>query len=123
MYTCGVKSQWLKRVVLENLLPADIAASCNDLFGLRKSEWPNDQLPYYECKKKLLKTHGPQPEDDFGKAIKMTLVGLPSDTAKRIRDLMCPGQPKFKNVCQFGQGALNKQRVTANCVAQPQKPE
>ena len=33
----GVRSQWLKRLCLENVLPEDIASSCKDYFSMPKS--------------------------------------------------------------------------------------
>ena len=92
-----VKSQWLKRVVLENMLPADLAECLNDLFIQPKSE--ADQFIYRECKQHLLAVHGPKPVDDFNKARGLVLGGLPSDTAKRIRDLVCQKPKKLAGCC------------------------
>ena len=44
----GCKSQWLKRVCLENLLPAEIAECCGDLFDKDKSD--AGATIYKECK-------------------------------------------------------------------------
>ena len=95
----GCNSQWLKRVSLENMLPNDIAACCKDLFGLGKSEIPTGNLIYKLCKERILKVHGPRPEDDFGKAQAMVLNGLPSDAAKRIRALVCQKKPAMTSCC------------------------
>ena len=43
--------------------------------------------------------HGPKPEEDFLKAKDMVLAGLPSDTAKRIQDLICQRPKKLSNCC------------------------
>ena len=98
-----VKSQWLKRVALENLIPVDVATSCNDLFDRTKSEvaasTADDQkLIYKLCKLRLLKIYGPRPEEAFEKAETMTLATgcLPSDAAKQIRALVCPANPPLQ---------------------------
>ena len=98
-----VKSQWLKRVALENLIPVDVATSCNDLFDRTKSEvtsaTASDQkLIYKLCKLRLLKIYRPRPEEAFEKAETMTLATgcLPSDAAKQIRALVCPANPPLQ---------------------------
>ena len=96
-----VKSQWLKRVALENAIPVDIATSCNDLFDQTKTQVTaatdaQDKLIYKKCKLRLLKVYGPRPEEAFEKALTLPLVGLPSDAAKQIRALVCPGVPPMQ---------------------------
>ena len=96
-----VKSQWLKRVALENAIPVDVATSCNDLFDSTKTQVnaatnQEDKLIYKKCKLRLLKVYGPRPEEAFEQALAMTLVGLPSDAAKKIRALVCPANPPMQ---------------------------
>ena len=96
-----VKSQWLKRVALENAIPVDVATSCNDLFDRTKTQVNAEtdseaKLIYKMCKNRLLKIYGPRPEEAFEQALKLTLVGLPSDAAKKIRSLVCPANPPMK---------------------------
>ena len=93
----GVKSQWLKRLCLENMLPQDIANSCNDLFGKAKTE--ADANIYKLCKARIMKVYGPKPKEDFKKAKSIVLVGLPSEAAKDIRDLICQKKPQLKECC------------------------
>ena len=96
----GVKSQWLKRLCLENALPQDIAHCCKDLFSQTKAEASaGGALVYKECKKRLLKVYGPQPGEDFNKAIQIIMTGLPSQAAKDIRDFMCSKAKKFDGCC------------------------
>ena len=52
---------------------------------------------YKKCKLRLLKVYGPRPEEAFEQALAMTLKGLPSDAAKEIRSLVCPGLPPMKD--------------------------
>ena len=95
----GVKSQWLKRLCLENMLPQDVANACNDLFGLTKSELTGAKDIYNQCKKRLIKVHGPKPKEDFRKALTIVLTGLPSEAAKEIRALVCEKKPPLKDCC------------------------
>ena len=53
----GIKSQWLKRLCLENLLPEDIAHCCKDYFSKPKTECTGDLvLIYKKCKTRILET-------------------------------------------------------------------
>ena len=83
----GVRSQWLKRLCLENILPEDIAHACKDLFCLAKTE-AGDEI-YKQCKTRLLTVFGPKPEEDYLKAQSLVMTGLPSLAAKELRNLMC----------------------------------
>ena len=58
-------------------------------------------LIYYECKTTLLKIHGPRPDASFKKAQTMVMVGTPSETAKRLVELICK-QPKPLTSCCCG---------------------
>ena len=44
---------------------------------------------YYDCKKLLLKIHGPDPDENFKLAQSMVLVGAPSTAARRLAQLIC----------------------------------
>ena len=101
---CGVKSQWLKRVCLENMLPATYCECIGELFEKEKSE--AGETIYKECKTQLLKVHGPRAEDDFGKAQTMVLTGLPSDAAKKLKELICQKTHKLDECC--GATAISK---------------
>ena len=79
------------------MLPADLSECLNDLFSLTKTQ--AGPTIYKMCKKQILAVHGPKPEEDYLKAKDMVLVGLPSDTAKRIRDLVCQRTKKLDNCC------------------------
>ena len=98
----GVKSQWLKRLCLENMLPQDIAHPCNDLFGLTKTEAAAEASTkniYKVCKDRLLKVFGPKPKENYRKAMTIVLTGLPSEAAKEIRTLICEKKPPLVNCC------------------------
>ena len=96
----GVRSQWLKRLCLENVLPEDIASSCKDYFSMPKSECTGASANIYKlCKSRILEVYGPKPEEDFDKALTIVMTGLPSAAAKEIRDLICDQKVKLTNCC------------------------
>lgn len=86
----GVRSQWLKRLCLENILPEDVAHHCKDYFCRPKTECTGDLKNIYKlCKDKIMEIYGPKPEETFKKALNIVLTGLPSEAAKDIRDAVC----------------------------------
>ena len=99
MTTYNIQSQWNKRVILENNLPPLVADDLDNLFGLDKSELKADQKIYKELKTLLLKIHGPRPESDFKKAQTLVMVGTPSQTAKKLVQLVCKRNPPLKECC------------------------
>ena len=98
----GVHSQWLKRLCLENILPQDVANHCKELFGKTKTEATpaaGENGIYKQCKDRLFKVYGPQPGENFKKALVFVMTGLPSEAAKDIRELVCKKQTKFDGCC------------------------
>ena len=96
----GVQSQWLKRLCLENILPQDVAHCCKDYFSLSKTEASaNGALVYKNCKTQIIKVFGPNPEEDYLKALKIVMAGPPSQAAKDMRDLMCQKKQKLQGCC------------------------
>ena len=93
----GVRSQWLKRLCLENILPEDVANTCKEYFIQPKSTADKDI--YKKCKTRILEVYGPKPEEDFFKAVNFVMTGLPSDAAKEIRDLVCEKQKPLESCC------------------------
>ena len=93
----GVKSQWLKRLCLENVLPEDIAHCCNEYFVKTKTN--AGAHIYKDCKVRLLKVHGPKPEEDVKKALGYVLTGPPSEGAKDLAQLICTKDKKLTDCC------------------------
>ena len=81
-----VKSQFWKRVVLEANLPPEVNETIKDL--LIKEEVDSATV-YKECKARILKIFGPKPEQDFTLALGLVMTGLPSQAAKRVKELVC----------------------------------
>ena len=81
-----IQSQFWKRIVLESNLPPDINETIKDLLVKERHKAGS---VYKDCKARILKIFGPKPEEDFTLALKMTMTGLPSQAAKRIKELVC----------------------------------
>ena len=81
-----IQSQFWKRIVLESNLPPDINETIKDLLVKERNEAGS---VYKDCKARILKIFGPKPEEDFTLALKMTMEGLPSQAARRVKGLIC----------------------------------
>ena len=97
METYGVASQWSKRIVFENNLPSAINDELSDFLTLSKAE--ANATIYKDMKNQFLKTHGPQPEDNYRKAQSLVLQGTPSATARTLVQLMCHKKKKLEGCC------------------------
>ena len=97
MYTCEVKSQWLKRCVLVKNLPPKIQADVKSLLTLKKSEAPDDL--YKQIKDEILRIHAPRAEDTFKKALSRVLTGLPSQLGEQLVNDICKHPIKLSCGC------------------------
>ena len=97
MFTCEVKSQWLKRCVLVKNLPPKIQADVMALLCLQKAEAPADL--YKQIKNEILRIHAPKKEDTFKKALSRVLVGLPSQLGQTLINDICDKAPKLTGCC------------------------
>ena len=97
METYGVTSQWAKRIVLENNLPSAINDELEEYLVLSKAE--ASATIYKDMKALFLKAHGPIPESEYRKAQTMVMVGTPSQTARRLAQLMCRKPKKLTDCC------------------------
>lgn len=98
MFTCGVRSQWLKRCILVKNLPAKIQSDVKSLLVLKQSQAPADL--YKRIKKEILRIHAPRKEDTFKKALSRVLVGLPSQLGQTLINDVCHNDgTKLENCC------------------------
>ena len=97
MFTCEVKSQWLKRCVLVKNLPPKIQADVKSLLILQKSACPGDI--YKQIKTEILRIHAPKKEDAFKKALSRVLTGLPSQLGETLINDICDKPIKLDNCC------------------------
>ena len=97
MFTCEIKSQWLKRSILVKNLPPKIQADVKALLILKKSDAP--ALLYKKIKTEILRLHAPREEDTFKKALSRVLVGLPSQLGQTLLTDICKKSVKLENCC------------------------
>jgi hypothetical protein len=83
-----IRSQFWKRVVLEANLPAEVNETIKDLL-IKERNSEGAATVYKDCKARLLKVFGPKPEQDFTLALGLVMTGLPSQAAKRVKELVC----------------------------------
>ena len=88
-----IQSQFWKRIVLESNLPPELNETIKDLLIKEEDDIEAGTI-YRDCKARILKIFGPKPEQDVTLALSLVMTGLPSQAAKRIRELICTA-PKF----------------------------
>ena len=82
----NIQSQFWKRVVLEANLAPEVNETIKDLLIKEKVD---SATVYKDCKARILKIFGPKPEQDVTLALALDMTGLPSQAAKRIKELVC----------------------------------
>ena len=97
MYTCEVKSQWLKRCVLVKNLPPKVQSDVMSLLTLKKTEAPD--LIYKEIKTEILRLYAPEEEETYKKALGRVLVGLPSQLGQQLVNDLCDKPVKLSCGC------------------------
>ena len=97
MYTCEVKSQWLKRCVLVKNLPPKVQSDVMSLLVLKKSEV--SPLIYKEIKTEILRIYAPEQEDKYKKALSRVLTGLPSQLGQQLITDICDKPIKLSCGC------------------------
>ena len=97
MYTCTIKSQWMKRVVLVKNLPPKIQADVKSLLILKQTQAPANI--YKLVKTEILRLHAPKEEDTFKKALSRVLTGLPSQLGEQLVTDICKQPVKMSCGC------------------------
>ena len=97
MFTCEVKSQWLKRCILVKNLPPKVQADVKSLLVLQKAQAPGDI--YKKIKKEILRIHAPVKEETYKKALTRVLVGLPSQLGQVLINDICDKPVKLEGCC------------------------
>ena len=97
MFTCGVKSQWLKRCVLVKNLPPSVQSDVKSLLVLKQSEAP--ETIYKAIKDEILRIHAPDQDESFKKALTRVLTGLPSQLGEVIMNDVCTKAVKLDGCC------------------------
>ena len=93
----GVKSQWVKRIALQQLLPVEIRAEVKSLLKLSKPNAGNDI--YLKIKTELIELFGQKPEDAYLRAKNRVMTGKPSQLGKQLMEDICKEQKKLDGCC------------------------
>ena len=91
MEICGIKSQWIKRIVLQRLLPKKVAMNVKGLLSKSKTEAGNSI--YKDIKDRILQILGPKEQDMYRKATSLVMVDSPSQLARAMVNLLCKCGP------------------------------
>ena len=92
-----IKSQWIKRIALQRLLPIEIQQEVKTLLKLQKGAAGNDI--YKRLKTKLIKIYGQKPEDAYIKATNMVMTGNPSQLGEALLEKICDKSSKLDGCC------------------------
>ena len=95
-----VRSQWLKKTVLQRNLPNKQKEDVKALLILTKTEAGEDI--YLKIKKELMRIYAPKPQDSYRKALTRSMVGLPSQLGLQIVNDVCKKPVKLSGCCCAG---------------------
>ena len=93
----NIKSQWLKKSVLQGNLPIKQKEDVKELLTLPKAE--AGENIYLRVKNDLLRIYAPKPHDAYRKALTRTMVGLPSQLGNQIINDICKKSVKLDGCC------------------------
>ena len=100
MLMASVKSQWLKKTILQRNLPNKQKEDVKSYLVLTKAE-AGDTV-YKDIKDELLRLYGPKPADAYCKALSRSMVGLPSQLGAQIIEDICRKPKKLEGCCCAG---------------------
>ena len=93
----SVKSQWLKRTVLQRNLPVKQKEDVMALLTLSKTEGGNDI--YLKIKTELLRIYSEKPPNSYKKALTRQMTGLLSQLGYQIINDICTKTTKLDGCC------------------------
>ena len=97
MAMATIKSQWLKKTVLQRNLPTKQKEDVKALLTLNQTQAGADI--YLKLKNELVRIYAPKPKDSYCKALTRTMVGLPSQLGNQIVDDVCKKPVKLEGCC------------------------
>ena len=92
-----IRSQWLKKTVLQRNLPTKQREDVKAYLILPKTQAGNNI--YLNIKTRLIKIYAPKPADSYNKALTRAMVGLPSQLGLQIVDDICEKPDKLVGCC------------------------
>ena len=96
MVMSSVKSQWLKKTVLQRNLPIKQKEDVKAYLVLQKEQ--AGRHIYLDIKTELLRLYAPKPQESYKKALTRTMVGLPSQLGYQLINDVCKAPPE---ACQL----------------------
>ena len=100
MTMATVKSQWLKKTVLQRNLPLKQKEDVKSYLTLQKAEAGANI--YFDIKTELIRIYAPKPSDSYRKALTRTMTGLPSQLGYQIINDICKKPSKLSGCCCAG---------------------
>ena len=97
MVMASIKSQWLKKSVLQRNLPNKQKGDVKTLLTLTQTQAGPDI--YLKIKRELTRIYAPKAKDSYCKALTRTMVGLPSQLGNQIVDDVCKKANKLEGCC------------------------
>ena len=97
MLMATVKSQWLKKTILQRNLPTKQKEDVKALLMLEQAEAGSDI--YKKIKAQLCRIYAPRPCDSYRKALTRQMIGLPSQLGHQIVDDICKKPTKLTDCC------------------------
>ena len=92
-----VKSQWLKKTILQRNLPTKQKEDVKSLLTLTQAQ-AGDAI-YKRIKQELVRIYAPKAKDSYCKALTRTMVGLPSQLGNQIVEDVCKKPAKLQGCC------------------------
>ena len=97
MTMSSIKSQWMKKTVLQRNLPTKQKEDVKSLLTLNQTQAGDDI--YFKIKNELVRIYAPKPKDSYCKALTRTMVGLPSQLGNQIVEDVCKKPSKLQGCC------------------------
>ena len=93
----SIRSQWLKKSVLQRNLPNKQKEDVKSYLILSQTE--AGITIYKDIKTELIRIYAPKPSDSYQKALTRTMVGLPSQLGYQILNDICKKPKKLDGCC------------------------
>ena len=97
MTMATIKSQWLKKTVLQRNLPVKQKEDVKSLLTLNQGQAGGNI--YQRIKQELIRIYAPKAKDSYCKALTRTMVGLPSQLGNQLVDDVCKKADKLNGCC------------------------
>ena len=97
MTMATIKSQWLRKTVLQRNLPIKQKEDVKSLLTLTQAQAGGNI--YQKIKQELVRIYAPKAKDSYCKALTRTMVGLPSQLGNQIVDDVCKKAAKLEGCC------------------------